>query len=363
MEKALTQLKSSIGKIFNWHKSRIDCFSKMLIALMSKQTVNLQQLATHFNGKAQIESNYRRIQYFLKQVEFDYEALAKWCYHHMIDTDKQVYLSMDRTNWKWGQSDINILMLSIVYEGISIPIYWELLPHRGNSDHAIRIKLIQRFIDTFGTEKIAGLLADREFIGKQWLAWLKENKIPFVIRVKNNLICTNKRGGRIKLSALFQNIQVGKIKKPEQQRKLFGLLLSITATRSSDGELVIVISDIDLPNALSVYSKRWEIENLFQALKGRGFHFEDTHITDPVKISKILALLCIGFCWAHKAGEYKDLKDKPIKRKKHGRLQSTYFRYGLNMICHAYEQTKRTIKPFKKCIQILSKTNFEMGLL
>jgi len=31
---------------------------------------------------------------------------------------------MDRTNWKWGKTHVNILMLSIAYKGISIPIVW-----------------------------------------------------------------------------------------------------------------------------------------------------------------------------------------------------------------------------------------------
>ena len=29
---------------------------------------------------------------------------------------------MDRTNWKWGKSNTNILFLGVAYKGISIPI-------------------------------------------------------------------------------------------------------------------------------------------------------------------------------------------------------------------------------------------------
>ncbi|EXW59539.1 hypothetical protein J878_4174 [Acinetobacter baumannii 44467_5] len=46
----------------------------------------------------------------------------------------QVQLTLDRTNWKWGKRNINILMLAIVYRGIAIPILWTLLNKRGNSD-------------------------------------------------------------------------------------------------------------------------------------------------------------------------------------------------------------------------------------
>ena len=83
----------------------------------------------------------------------------------------QWYLSMDRTNWRWGKSDINILMLGIVFKGTAIPIYWMLLDKRGNSDTPDRVALIQMFIDHFGKNCIKGVLADQEFVGKDWFGW------------------------------------------------------------------------------------------------------------------------------------------------------------------------------------------------
>ncbi|MDW8868421.1 IS4 family transposase, partial [Legionella pneumophila] len=82
-----------------------------------------------------------------------------------------LYLSMDRTNWRWGKKDINILMVSVVYKGIAIPLFWTLLAKRGNSDTRERIEIVQRFITKFGKSMIAGLLADREFVGDNWFAW------------------------------------------------------------------------------------------------------------------------------------------------------------------------------------------------
>ena len=70
---------------------------------------------------------------------------------------------MDRTNWRWGKSDINILMLSVKYHSIAIPVMWRFLPKKGNSNFNERVELIEGFIKIFGEGKIAELLADREF--------------------------------------------------------------------------------------------------------------------------------------------------------------------------------------------------------
>ena len=42
---------------------------------------------------------------------------------------------------------------------------------------------------------------------------------------------------------------------------------------------MIVATNQNPKNAIAIYLRRWEIESLFQSLKGRGFHFEQTHIT------------------------------------------------------------------------------------
>ncbi|MEX7495381.1 IS30 family transposase (plasmid) [Acinetobacter baumannii] len=73
---------------------------------------------------------------------FDYRQISQLIFN-MFSFD-QVQLTLDRTNWKWGKLNINILMLAIVYRGIAIPILWTLLNKRGNSDTKERIALIQK---------------------------------------------------------------------------------------------------------------------------------------------------------------------------------------------------------------------------
>ncbi len=75
-------------------------------------------------------------------------------------------------------------------------------------------------------------------------------------------------------------------------------------------------------------------ECLFSALKGRGFCFEETYLTDRARIKKLMALLAIGLCWAHKTGEWRSTI-KPIrlcKRRSGTRPQHSYVRYGLDFI-------------------------------
>ena len=180
------ELDPILNKYLKWNKSHVKCFTLIMLALIVKQTCNLSSASKALPIKCLPQSFYRRIQRFFADQYFDYRQISQLIFNIFL-FDK-VQLTLDRTNWKWGKRDINILMLAIVYRGIAIPIVWTLLNKRGNSDTKERIALIQRFISIFGKDRIVNVFADREFIGEKWFTWLIENDINFCIRVKKTLL-------------------------------------------------------------------------------------------------------------------------------------------------------------------------------
>jgi len=59
----------------------------------------------------------------------------------------------------------------------------------------------------------------------------------------------------------------------------------------------MVVSSKSNVNSLSKYQMRWTIETMFGAFKKRGFNFEDTHITQPEKIKKLIVIISIAYTW------------------------------------------------------------------
>jgi len=331
MELKSGELEKILNEYLGWNKARMACFVGMLLALIKVRTVNLTALACAFDGGATIASRYKRIKRFFSQWTIHFADVAGWVVD-VLGLDKEaVYLSMDRTNWRWGKSDINVLMLSIVYKGIAVPVFWSLLETQGNSNTADRIVLVQTFVNRFGKHRIAGLLADREFVGGEWFGWLRKEGIPFCIRIRKNSLTTNSRGAEVSVDTLFQDLRPGEQRVLSDPRKLWGQTVYLSALRLPDGELLITAADSLLADPIAHYGKRWEIETLFGCLKSRGFHFEDTHMVNPARIKKLLVLLSIAFCWAHKAGEWRH-EEKPIPSKKHGRKAQSWFRYGLDYL-------------------------------
>jgi len=280
--KHISELERSLSAHLDWNKSRIGCLARMILALIAVRTVNLVDIACAFGGgNTKALSNYRRLQRFFSGYEINYAQVASLLFGLFADNEK-VYLSMDRTNWQWGKSPINILMLSLVYKGTAIPIYWSMIPSKGNSNTQARIDLVNRFIRHFGKGCLAGLLCDREFVGKDWFAYLQSSEIPFYIRIKCNAVTTNSRGRVADVWTLFLGLKHGEERVLRGARKVYGIDVFLVGVRCDDGEQLIVATHAQDPQSISIHlnlsfalgggNAVWLSEGTRVSLRGHPYH-------------------------------------------------------------------------------------------
>ena len=361
-----SELRRILGVHFNWHKSRLDCFLQILIGLFIVRTVNLREIALAIESNAKIESCYRRLKAFFTKFKINRIQIARWIFHLFVSKDgKKLYLSIDRTNWYFGKKKINVFALSIAHEGVAIPIHWMLLNKAGNSTAQEQIQLIEWFTKKFGIECIEGLLADREFANKKLFSWLIKQKIPFYIRIKDNThIRLFKQSKHSNLRKLFRGVHNKKRNYYPYSIFIWGLRLNVAAGRSESGELLVVVTNADAKNAVPIYLRRWEIECLFQCLKGRGFRFEETHITDQKKLSTLICILAVGVAWSIKVGEWRARRE-PIRLNQHYdslRPQYSYFRYGLDYIRETLINNKDQVKKLRKSLVPIEFEPIKIGI-
>lgn len=349
----ISELREILNPILVCNKARLGCFVRMLLALFSVRTVNLRELAVGFLSSARIDSRHKRIKRFFAQFTFDTTAIARWIFKLFFSQADKVYLTIDRTNWFRGKAKINILMIGIAHEGLAIPLFWLLLNKAGNATAKEHIDLLNRFIKTFKKDCILGVLGDREFGNGKLLKWLNKRKIPFYVRIKDNTWVHVRNKKFHKAKKLFNDLHPKSQKPFYMAVFIFGTKVYLAGSRSERGELMIVATNQKPQTAIAIYLRRWEIESLFQGLKSRGFRFEETSMTKPERINTLLVLLAVGFCWAHKLGEWCAIK-KPIllnKYRNSRRPQYSYFRYGFDLIREAvlritlaFTQIKRYFK-------------------
>lgn len=180
-------------------KSRLETLCLLVVGLLGARTVNLGHIATTRGGRAQPASTYRRLQRFFQHVRLEPDWAVPML-AAMIGAERWI-LALDRTNWKIGRAEVNFLVLAAVTRRLRIPLFWVPLPHGGNSATGDRIALMRRYLARFEVSTIRILLADREFVGTEWLKFLSDNNIPFAIRIRENLRVTDDAGHELTLYA------------------------------------------------------------------------------------------------------------------------------------------------------------------
>jgi len=332
---AIEQMEQKLSHSLDWNQARIKFLARFLIALIAVKTVCLSQIASVFPGQAKPASHYKRIQRFLRGFDLDFAALAKML-AALVGPEPPLsgakrrgwVLSLDRTNWKLGNTEINFLVLARVHQGVAFPLLWTVLPKAGSSNTYERIDLLGRFVTTFGAHKVAHLCADREFASQGFLAWLVEQKISFRLRVKVDTLVADRRGHLACADWLLRDCPLHQERILAGKRRCLGQALFVMGTRLPD-DFLIVVSDV--PARLEDYALRWGIETLFGCLKSRGFCLEATHVVEAERLSKLMGLLALAFCWAFGAGVWL-AEHKPLTIKKHGRPAVSLFRSGLDWL-------------------------------
>ena len=330
--KSYAELRKKLSENLKWNKPRIELFSKLINSIIIAKNITLTELSTLINRKVKSESNLRRIQRFLTDFKIDFKEMAilmSGLMSEFLPKDKKWKLSMDRTNWKFGTQNINILMLSVVTEDkMAIPILWELLDKRGNSNTKERTTIMKRFIDAFGSEKAEVLLADREFFGKDWFDFLNKNGIDFIVRIRKSASVKTKKGHK-RVENFFRKVEKGVKRVSKNKQIIYGQELYLAVTYLDD--ISYIVSSFKSEKIPDLYKQRWEVETLFGAFKSRGFNLENTHLKDREKIKKLLLPISFSFIFAFMTGKWRNKKRK-ICIKKHGRPQYSIFRYGLDFL-------------------------------
>lgn len=316
--------------------ARVKLICLFITALCKVKTINYDRLASGFDSKASKNSSYRRIQRFMADFDLPMKIVSILIFK-LLPEKTNLTLVMDRTNWKFGTKNINVLMLGVSYKNIAFPLMFKMLDKRGNSNTKERIDLITKYLDWFGIDTINCLLADREFVGEKWLEFLNENQIRYHIRIRNNFkIFSYQKQKEIPAFWLFNNLKMNEFFHHRKIVRLHGqdcyLSGSKTIDRNRKPEFLIIVSFNKPEKAMESYKKRWQVETLFRALKSGGFNLEDTHVTDLERLERLLLLTMIAFVWCYRIGDFIDQNIEKIKIKKHGRRSVSVFKYGLDYL-------------------------------
>jgi Transposase DDE domain len=327
----ILEINTKIQSFLKLDKRNLTFIALFITALVEKRTTNINQLSNSLNPQVKKKSNARRTRRFLEKTRDWQTQIARWI---LSFYPGDLILSLDRTEWMIGKTPINFLVLALTIKGFSFPLVFVLLGKEGSSSTAEVIALLDKVKGWFEGRHVL-LLADREFLSQGLLKYLRLTGLNFDLRLKKDAVVSYK-GNSAKPKTWFENLKKGQGSWLKRKVWIYGEPVYLVGIRlekpTEDGdEFVFVVTNACPKAALGLYSYRWGIENLFQALKTRGFNFEATRVRCAVRLTNLLSLLTIALFWAYQTGELISSR-KPIRVLKHGRLETSVFRVGLDAL-------------------------------
>ena len=233
---------------------------------------------------------------------------------------KPKYLALDGTSWEYGLKKIHLLTLSIVINGVSIPIWWAELDKKGISNFEERKRVMEKALSIYDLEGMI-LLADREYIGDKWFKYLKVSKLEFVIRLKKDIYKKYVDNQRKETDKGFSHQKwryIGMEREAEEkpyrncgvskQIKVLGedytfVILKNPKAAAEEPLIYFLSTLLKKEEIIKACPIRWSIETCFKHLKSNGFNLESLNFKNSEKIKLMMGIvvflyiLCIDEGW------------------------------------------------------------------
>ena len=342
----------------DFRKNHLELLIGVVAALILSQSVRHGKLAERFPGTAQHTSvvlaqlrhltgraAIRRLERFFANhplAQADTAALVLACL-----PPGKLTLILDRTNWRLGKSDLNVLVLGVQHRTVTIPLLWEWLPHGGGSAQSLHTDLLEDLFCVLCPARVGLLLGDREFIGEAWFATLWGWGVPFSIRVRDDTLLDGVPAGKF-----FADLPQDQAVLMDHTLECYGVPLTLAAVKSVQGERVVLASTLKSARILSVYRQRFRIECLFRHLKTKDFSpggavqaKTETHMTQHDKLDRLLGVVVIAYLWCVLLGV-----EVRAVLKVHGRRARAVFTEGLARLTRDLSQTGA---PLESCLERL----------
>jgi len=321
---------------FSMISSRLKTFAGIIKALILCRGSNYKNLAEEIDGDILLESKIKAVSRFLAGNDIDID-----CYYEFMQDyipQGKVLLSLDRTIWGLGKEIRNILVLSVSYDKIAMPVLFKLIPYKGSCTADDQIEVIEKFIEKYGLQKIGAITADREFDNEKILKYLHSKDINYAIRLRRTNRVIDENGEKVRLE------KIGERTLKDFDTEWYSVPVKLDHIKIESGDYLSVVSNRNSACGLTLYRHRWDIESAFKACKTSGFRMEDIHIKSKIRLENFIKCLFIAYAIAIKVGHIENTR-QPIKMKKTlGCKMRSIFQHGIFTIKQAYSRSQQLFR-------------------
>lgn len=230
------------------------------------------------------------------------------------------------------------LVVSLVYGGRCLPLVWLVVAgNKGHLGQDVHLQLLHTLKPLLPTGVGVVLLGDGEFDGT-WVQYLaRENGWDYVVRTaKNSLYCTPRtkawrsfRHWRLRPGDFVVKRRIG------FSGEGYGPVTAVGWWERGWTEPIYLLTNLaDGRHASDLYKRRFRIECFFSDQKVRGFRLNQSHLSCPERLNRLLIGCVFAYWWLVALGTYARFSswDKIVHRTE--RQDLSFFQLGWRLLEH-----------------------------
>jgi hypothetical protein len=198
--------------------------------------------------------------------------------------------------------DCICLMASLIYRNRALPLAFTVFKgKKGHLPEKAHIELVEKLKSVIpGEAKNVVLLGDGEFDGVELQKTLAGWGWKYVCRTACNTVLGvgDEEFSMDVLASMLPEGHFNKLKNCTVTKKKYGPVTAIAwLAEDCEEPLFLVTNFVSASMACEYYGYRFTIETFFSDRKSRGFRIDKSHLSDPVRLARLLFGACLAYVW------------------------------------------------------------------
>lgn len=274
------------------HEHRLETLSEMVVSGISHRGSSLNDLSYFSGTDIQSESSIKKCKRWISSIYSSWATFyAPYISQILTEVSKkgEIIILIDGSVMC---SHCVCLMLSVVWNDISIPLVW--LVRTGEKGHfaeSVHLELLDKAKTILPTTCRIVLLADGEFDGKGLRQFCNTSKWEFVIRTSKDRKVSHD-GELTRIDRFY----------PDQSEDHVYISDAIEGDHAicwhgkSYNEPIFLLTNMELGRiACKYYKKRFKIESMFKQFKSQGFFIDKSMLRIPERVSNLVLIIALAY--------------------------------------------------------------------
>lgn len=333
---------------------RLQGQAAQISGIIGSGSTNGREVAKHSGLKAKVESRVKRLSRWYDNGkvchELDYLPYVEELLEALAGYDLPI--AIDGSEIGRG---CMVLMVSLIYNNRAIPLAWTVFERpKGHASAEEHIALLEEVKQFLPAESTIIFLGDGEFDSVELQTYVDSlPKWEYVCRTaKNTLIYYD--GEWLSLDSIV----IGPDTCLTLEAVLFtaqayGPIQVVLRWDSHSAEPLYLVTSLDIgEEACYLYQHRMKIETFFSDQKSRGFNLHKSHISDPVRLGRLLIATCLAYIWMIYLGTQAHIRNFIPLIHRTDRCDLSLFQLGLDLLHYFLEEGKTILIDFRLPISL-----------